>query len=130
MREGERVQQYVSRIIILVNKINGLGYDLEEKEVGSKVTRSLTPKYDHMITSMKEARDVDQLSLDELSGILQAYEAIFDRFVDQQTYKVLYVKGEASISSGGPQECENWPTDFNRERCRGFKGRGRGYDGG
>ncbi|XP_039131767.1 uncharacterized protein LOC120268410 [Dioscorea cayenensis subsp. rotundata] len=63
-------------------------------------------------------------------------EARFNRFVDQPIEKVLYVKGEASTSSGDPQESENWSTNFNRGRGyargrgKGFRGRGRGYDGG
>ncbi|XP_039119057.1 uncharacterized protein LOC120255260 [Dioscorea cayenensis subsp. rotundata] len=121
-----------SRIV----SIKGLGYELEEKEVVSKVMRSLTIKYDNVVTSIEEARDVDKLSLNELSGSLQAYEARLNRFVDQPTNKVLYVKGEASTSSGSPLESEDWSSDFYRGRGyargrgRGFRGRGRGYDAG
>lgn len=70
MREDEDVQYYVSQVVALVNKIKGLGFEIEDKEVVSKVMRSLTMKYEHVITSIEEARDMDKLSLNELSGSL------------------------------------------------------------
>lgn len=64
----------------------------------SKVMRSLTMKYIHVITSIEQARDVEKLPLNELSGSLQAHEARFHMFTNKPKYKILYMKGESSGS--------------------------------
>lgn len=46
MNGNEIVQQYITRVVAMVNQIKGLGYDLSKEEVVSNVLRSLKPKYD------------------------------------------------------------------------------------
>lgn len=128
MRENEGMQQYVSRVISLVNQIKGFGYDLEEKEVVAKVMRSVIPKFDNVITTIEEARDLDKLTLSELSGSLQAYEARFNRFSDSPADdRVFYMKGESS--SGADSEGYRG-RGFSRARGRFMRGRGRSFNEG
>ncbi|XP_039128879.1 uncharacterized protein LOC120265009 [Dioscorea cayenensis subsp. rotundata] len=128
MRENEDIQQYVSRVISLVNQFKGLRYDLEEKEVVAKVMRSVIPKFDNVITTIEEARDLDKLIFSELSGGLQAYEARFDRFSDSAADdKVFYMKGESS--SGADSEGYRGRR-FSRARGRFMRGRGRSFSEG
>lgn len=100
MKEKEGVQQYIRRALYIVNQIRGLGYELIDEEVVSKVIRSLSAKYDHVITFSEEAKDVTKLSLNELIGSLQAHEARTNRFNDKSDERVFYMKGESSSGSG------------------------------
>lgn len=42
MKEDKDVQHYVSRVVSLVNRIKVIGFEIEDKDVVSKVMRSLT----------------------------------------------------------------------------------------
>lgn len=42
MKEEETVQQYITRVLAIVNQIKGLGFELTDEEVVSKVMRSMT----------------------------------------------------------------------------------------
>lgn len=103
-------------MLAIVNQIRGLGYELKDDEVASKVMRSLSSRFDHVVTSIVEAIDVSQLSLNELSGSLQAHEARFHHFGDGVGDKVFVLK-RASSSGCGTGGCgEHW------------RGRGRSFD--
>lgn len=80
--------------------------------------RSLSAKFDHVVTSIEEARDVAKLSLNELIGSLQAHDTRFNMFNDKSEDRVFYMRGE---SSGG--------KNYIRGRGRSFRGRGRGVGG-
>lgn len=54
----------------MVNQIRGMGSELKDAEVVLKVTRSLSSRFVHVVTSIEEARDMSNVSLDELSGSL------------------------------------------------------------
>ena len=74
MREEENIGEYLLRPDEVVNSIRGLGGKLREKEVVSKVLRTLPLKYDSKVSNLKEWDDLEKLTVDELHGILTAYE--------------------------------------------------------
>ncbi|XP_074585493.1 uncharacterized protein LOC141841246 [Curcuma longa] len=82
-----------------------------------KVLRSLTPKYDYIVTAIEEAKDLSVFSFDELMGSLQAHEARRTRSVEKNDEKTFQVKGEIEKKE-----------DFVGRGCGrgGFRGRGRG----
>jgi hypothetical protein len=58
-----------------VNTIKGLGEEMKEPVIiVQKVLRSLPMRFDPNISSLEERTDLDTLSMDELHGILTAYE--------------------------------------------------------
>ena len=54
--------------------IKGLGGKLKEKEVVSKVLRTLPMRYDPKVSTLDERDDLRKVTIDELHGILTAYE--------------------------------------------------------
>ena len=74
MKEEENIGEYLLRVYELVNAIKGLGGKLKEREVVSKVLRTLPMKYDSKVITLEEWDDLDKLTADELHGILIAYE--------------------------------------------------------
>lgn len=68
------MQDFSSKIVIIVNQIRGLGYKIGEEQVMSKVLRSLAPKFDFIVVAIEESKDISKLSLDKLTGSLQAHE--------------------------------------------------------
>ena len=62
------------RIDEIVNSIQGLGVELEEKEIVEKVIRSLPMIYNPNISTLEYREDLDKITIEELYGILIAYE--------------------------------------------------------
>ena len=58
----------------MVNAIRGLGEKLKEKEVVSKILRTLTMRYESKFSTLEERDDLKKMIVDELHGILTAYE--------------------------------------------------------
>jgi hypothetical protein len=58
----------------IVNSIITLGEELKDKIIFQKVLRSLPMKYDAKVSTLEYREDVEKLTMDELHGILIAYE--------------------------------------------------------
>lgn len=134
----ETIQDYCSRVVSIVNQIRGLGYKLGAEEVVAKVLRSLHPKFDFVAVVIEETKDITTLTLDELSGSLQAHELRVNRSGVKVGERALHVKGEATGSSynkGATSSSGNtWGESrgrgrpFARSRGRGRAGRGRAFE--
>ena len=54
MMEEENVSEYFERIDEVINEIQGLGVELEEKEIVEKVLRSLPMLYNPKISTLED----------------------------------------------------------------------------
>jgi hypothetical protein len=63
----------------IVNTIKGLGEEVKETIIVKKVLRSLPSRFDPKISSIEEIEDLDNLTIDELHGILTAYEMSIEK---------------------------------------------------
>ena len=59
----------------LVNQIRGLGDIVPDQLAIGKVLRSLGSKFNYVVAAIEESNDLTKLTMDELSGSLQAHEA-------------------------------------------------------
>ncbi|XP_039144812.1 uncharacterized protein LOC120282128 [Dioscorea cayenensis subsp. rotundata] len=117
MKDTENIQEYITRVVTIVNQIKGLGFEITEEEVVSKILRSLTPRFNYVVAAIEEAKDISKMSLDELTSSLQAHEIRMENVGEKVEERAFHVKGESS----GVQK---W---IPRGRGRGvFHGRGRG----
>jgi hypothetical protein len=74
MKEDENIATYFLQVDEVVNTIKGLGEEMKEPIIVQKVLRSLPMRFDPKISALEERTDLDTLSMDELHGILTAYE--------------------------------------------------------
>jgi len=58
----------------VVNSLKGLEENIEESTIVQKVLRSLPNRFDSKVSAIEEVKDLDTLKMDELHGILIAYE--------------------------------------------------------
>ena len=58
----------------IFNTIRGLGEKVEELIIVQKVLRSLPLIFNLKVSAIEEMKDLDRLTMDELHGILTAYE--------------------------------------------------------
>lgn len=81
MKGNENVQPFISRMIIIVNQMKSYGDHISESTIVAKVLQSLTPLFDHVLMVIEESKDLTTLSVEELSGSLQAHEVRINLFV-------------------------------------------------
>ena len=65
MRE-ENIGEYLLHVDEVVNVIRGLGEKLKEKQVVSKILRTLPMRYDSKVSTLEEQNDLKKVTVDEL----------------------------------------------------------------
>ncbi|XP_050914577.1 uncharacterized protein LOC127129435 [Lathyrus oleraceus] len=78
MEDKETINDYITRITRLVNQIKSCGETILEQNVVSKVSCSLTSRFDNIVLAIKESKDLTTLSKDELQSSLEAHEQRMD----------------------------------------------------
>jgi len=58
----------------IINKIQIHGDKIEDVKVIEKILRSMTSKFNYVVCSIEESKNLDQLSIDELQGSLLVRE--------------------------------------------------------
>ncbi|XP_008245122.1 PREDICTED: uncharacterized protein LOC103343234 [Prunus mume] len=94
MKDGELVNKYFGRTLITANKMRIRGERMEDVIIIEKILRSMTPKYDYVVCSIEESKDLDSLSIDELQSSLLVHEQRISRHtMDEQTLQVTHERG-------------------------------------
>ncbi|KAK3011952.1 hypothetical protein RJ639_012534 [Escallonia herrerae] len=66
MKDGESVTSYCARTMEISNNMRFHGEKMEDVTIVEKILRSLTTKFNYVVYSIEESKDIDALSLDEL----------------------------------------------------------------
>jgi hypothetical protein len=74
MKDGENISEYFERVDNIVNAIIGLGVEVSYNELVEKILRTLPMLYNPKVSSLEYRENLDQITMDELYGILIAYE--------------------------------------------------------
>ena len=56
MKHSEAVQEFISRMIAIINQMRAFGDNIIDQTVIAKVLRSLTPCFDHVDTAIEESK--------------------------------------------------------------------------
>jgi len=78
MEDSETVAQYLNKIQELVNAMKCCGDKVSEQHVIHKVLRSLPPKFDHLVITIEETKNLATLKIEELQHSLEAHEFRMD----------------------------------------------------
>ncbi|XP_049370627.1 uncharacterized protein LOC125835552 [Solanum verrucosum] len=79
MKEGDSVMSYYARTMEISNKMRFHGGKMTDVTIVEKILRSLTLKYDYVVSSIEKSKDIDELSLDELQSSLLVHEEKMNR---------------------------------------------------
>ncbi|XP_028088853.1 uncharacterized protein LOC114289345 [Camellia sinensis] len=100
MKSGESASDYFSRTMAIANKIRIHSDQTQDVIIVEKILRSMTMKFDYIVCSIEESKDIDELSVDELQSSLQVHEQKLNRSTtEEQALKVL-TDGESSATRG------------------------------
>jgi hypothetical protein len=91
MKSGECVSDYFSRVMSVANKMRIHGEHMRDVTIVEKILRSLNDKFNYIVCSIKESKDIDRLSIDELQSSLVVHEQKFHRHNgEEQALKVTF----------------------------------------
>ena len=102
MKNSENIGEFVMHLKMVKNEMKRNGESLDDVRVMEKLLRSLTRKFDYVVTSIEESKDLSTISIDEFIGSLQAHEQRMNQYNDaSHLEKSLQSKviGESSNSS-------------------------------
>ncbi|KAL6320051.1 hypothetical protein AAG906_004445 [Vitis piasezkii] len=98
----------------IINKMRIHGEKMEDVTVIEKILRSMTPKFNYVVCSIEESKDLDELSIDELQGSLLVHEQkIIQEDKEEQTLKA---------STNNNALTTNRSADRGRGKGRGVRG--------
>ncbi|KAK0603178.1 hypothetical protein LWI29_002198 [Acer saccharum] len=114
MKDSESVTNYCARTMGIANKMRFHGEQMKDVAIVEKILRSLAPKYDYVVCSIEESKDIDTFSLDELQSSLLVHEQKMNRNTssDEQALKAFTFVESSNTRGRG------------RGRGRGMGGRG------
>jgi len=74
MTEGESVDAYFARTLIIANKMKIHGENIQQVVIIEKILRSMTSRFDYVVCSVEESNNLDRLTIDELQSSLLVHE--------------------------------------------------------
>nr|KYP60819.1 Retrovirus-related Pol polyprotein from transposon TNT 1-94 [Cajanus cajan] len=94
MQNGECVNDYISRVMIIANDMRGAGEAMEDGHIVEKILRTLSDKYNYIVCSIEESKDINEMMVDELQSSLLIHEHKIKR--QEMTEQALKVTGDYS----------------------------------
>ncbi|KAJ0043319.1 hypothetical protein Pint_18567 [Pistacia integerrima] len=70
----EFVTEYISQILALTNQMKMYGEEFNDQTNVEKILRIVMTQFDHIMVAIEEVHDLSVMTVDELSGTLQAHK--------------------------------------------------------
>ncbi|CAL1412927.1 unnamed protein product [Linum trigynum] len=84
MKTRESGNGYVGRVTTVTNEMGNWGEEMKEVKVVGKILRTLTERFDYVVCSIEESKDIDAVSIDALQASLLVHEQRFMKKIDTE----------------------------------------------
>ena len=74
MTEMKIMAKYFSRLQVITNAMKACDENIGDCEILDKVLRTLTTQFDNIMVAIKESKDLDVMTIEELQNSLKAHE--------------------------------------------------------
>jgi hypothetical protein len=89
MKVSETITEYFARVLSITNKMRSNGEQMKDTIIVEKILRTLIEKFNYVVVSIEESKDIDTLTIDELQSSLTVHEQKFSRsHGEEQAFKV------------------------------------------
>ncbi|XP_039135312.1 uncharacterized protein LOC120272535 [Dioscorea cayenensis subsp. rotundata] len=118
MKHGEKIEDYITRVLDVVYQIKMLGEEFPDKTVVTKILRSLTPRFTNVVSSIVEAKDLNTLAIDALCGSLRSHESILNNAEEEEVVDVVALTEGEEEDEGeeGTQTSFTMPTTQDKDK--------------
>jgi hypothetical protein len=77
MKIVEIITNYFARVMTVANKMRVYGEIMTDVTIYEKILRSLTDKFNYIVCSIEESRNLDAITVDKLQSSLTVHEIFF-----------------------------------------------------
>ncbi|KAK0603528.1 hypothetical protein LWI29_005926 [Acer saccharum] len=123
MGEEDKFIDFQDKLLDIANQCQALGTPISGERLNWKILRSLQKRFKAKVTAIEESKDVDVMSIDELLGSLQTFEACMKPKAKNKGLALNVVK-EAS-SSDDDEEMALLVRKFRKFMRKGAKSSGK-----
>ncbi|KAK0591143.1 hypothetical protein LWI29_036197 [Acer saccharum] len=123
MGEEDKFVDFQDKLLDIANQCQALGTPISGERLNWKILRSLPKRFKAKVTAIEESKDVDVMSIDELLGSLQTFEACMKPKAKNKGLALKVVK-EAS-SSDDDEEMALLVRKFRKFMRKGAKSSGK-----
>jgi hypothetical protein len=74
MKIVEIITNYFARVMTVANKMRVYGEIMTDVTIYEKILRSLTDKFNYIVCSIEESRNLDAITIDKLQSSLTVHE--------------------------------------------------------
>ncbi|KAH7537743.1 hypothetical protein FEM48_Zijuj03G0125400 [Ziziphus jujuba var. spinosa] len=127
MKSGELVSEYFSRIMVIANKMRIHGEKLDDVTIVEKILRSMMVKFNFVVCSIEESKDIDTLSIDELQSSLLVHEQKLSKQDQEEQVLQAETKGVWHDKGGSKGKSKHHKSGENK--VADSQGNGKGRDG-
>ena len=78
------MNEYFARTLTIANRMKANCENKGDVAIVEKILRSMTPKFDYVVCSIEESKDIDTLTIDELQSSLLVHEQCMSSHVEEE----------------------------------------------
>ncbi|XP_049391509.1 uncharacterized protein LOC125855899 [Solanum stenotomum] len=108
MNKSKSILDFCSRFMVVVNQLKRYREKVDDVRAVEEILHSLTPKFDYVVCSIEESKDLDSMMVEQLEGSLLAHEEKMKRRKEEPLEQLLKThasfkgfKGEKSYKGNG-----------------------------
>ena len=74
IKVSESISDYFTRVMIVANELKRNGEELNKVRIIEKILRSVKLKFEYIVMTVEETKDLETMTIEKLQGMLQGYE--------------------------------------------------------